>query len=282
MARILTAVCAVVLFLHPALGAAGGNAADTQLVQTLMRKSGLDKQLEQIPAMVQAGIDQTQQQQQRLSPEDTANLKRLAAIAFDAKTLADAVRAHVGANMTGKDIEAALAWLNSPLGEKITGLEEAASTPQAMAEMQSMAGRLAGDKARAEKMKKLDVAIQASESSVRMVLNMQVVMTVAMTSSLEPDQQPSVDAILREVNKNSAQIRSMMEQQTILAFLYTYRSLPDAELDRYIAFGESAAGKKYQAVTSEAVSGAMVEAGRKLGSLLGEDMKIRKKKSKEA
>lgn len=285
MARILTAVCAVVLFLHPALGAAGGNAADTQLVQTLMRKSGLDKQLEQIPAMVQAGIDQAQQQQQqqqRLSPDDMANLKRLTAVAFDAKALNEAVRTHVQANMNGKDIEAALAWLNSPLGEKITGLEEAASTPQAAAEMQSMAGRLTGDKARSEKMKKVDVAVQATESNVRMVLNMQVVITVAMTASMEPDQQPSVDAILHEVNKNSAQMRSMIEQQTLLLFLYTYRTLTDAELDRYIAFAESAAGKKYQTVTTEAVSGAMVDAGRKFGSLLGEDMKNRKKKSKEA
>jgi hypothetical protein len=282
MARILTAVFAVVLFLHPALGAAGGNEADTQLVLTLMRKSGLDKQLEQIPAAVQAGIDQAQQQQKGLSPDDMAALKRLSAVAFDVKALNDAVRTHVQANMNGKDLEAALAWLGSPLGERITGLEEAASTPQAVAEMQSTAGRLAGDKARVEKMKKLDVAVQATESNVRMVLNMQVVIAVAMTASMEPDQQPSADAILHEVNKNSAQLRSMIEQQILLSFLYAYRSLTDAELDRYIAFAESAAGKKYQTVTSEAVSGAMVDAGRKLGSLLGEDMKNRKKNSKEA
>jgi len=281
MARILTALFAVALFLQPALGAAGDNAADMQLVQMLMRKSGLDKQLEQIPAAVQAGIDQAQQQK-GLSSDDMAALKRLSALAFDAKALNDAVRTHVQANLSGKDIEAALVWLGSPLGERITGLEEAASTPPAVAEMQSMAGRLAGDKARVEKMKKLDVAVQATESNVRMVLNMQVVITVAMTVSMEPDQQPSVDDILHEVNKNSALLRSMLEQQILLSFLYAYRSLTDAELDRYIAFAESAAGKKYQMVTIEAVSGAMADAGRKLGSLLGEDMKNRKKKSKEA
>jgi len=197
MARILIALCAFVFLLHPGLSRAAVNETDKQLIQTLMRKSGLDKQLEQIPAMVQAEVEQTQQQQKVFPQSELPNIKRLVAVAFDSKALNNAVRAHIQTNMTGKDIEAALIWLNSPLGEKITGLEEAASTPQAMAEMQSMAGGLAGNKARVEKLKRLDNAVQAIESNVRMALNMQVAMTIAMTATMTPDQQPSIDLIIQ-------------------------------------------------------------------------------------
>ena len=281
MARILIALCAFVFLLHPGLSRAAVNETDKQLIQTLMRKSGLDKQLEQIPAMVQAEVEQTQQQQKVFPQSELPNIKRLVAVAFDSKALNNAVRAHIQTNMTGKDIEAALIWLNSPLGEKITGLEEAASTPQAMAEMQSMAGGLAGNKARVEKLKRLDNAVQAIESNVRMALNMQVAMTIAMTATMTPDQQPSIDLIIQEVNKNNAQVRSMVAKEVLLSFLYTYRSLSDAELDRYIAFAESAAGKKYGDVATAAISDAMINACRKLGTLLGQDMKNWKKKSKE-
>ena len=126
MARILIALCAFVFLLHPGLSRAAVNETDKQLIQTLMRKSGLDKQLEQIPAMVQAEVEQTQQQQKVFPQSELPNIKRLVAVAFDSKALNNAVRAHIQTNMTGKDIEAALARVTAILIEHRDQLEKLA------------------------------------------------------------------------------------------------------------------------------------------------------------
>jgi hypothetical protein len=275
MLKVLKTICAVSLLLCSGICIAGEGKADQELVRTLMQKSGLNKQIEQIPLMMQAGIAQADQNQpsRKMTQKEMSDLNSMVAAAFNAKAMSAAVQKQIGSDLAVKDIRAALAWLSSPLGEKITRLEEDSSTPAAYAEMQAMADTLTKNTARAAQLKKLDRAVKATESGVNVALNMQISMLIATSSVMPRDKRPSADEITVQVNKNSAQMRSMVEQDTLLSFLYTYRTLTDAEVDRYIAFAESESGRKYSAVTTKGVSDAIVQASRTLGSMLGQNMK---------
>jgi hypothetical protein len=275
MLKVLKTLCVVSLLLYSGVCIAGEGKADQELVRTLMQKSGLNKQIDQIPLMMQAGIAQADQNQpsRKMTPEEMSDLNRMVAEAFDAKAMNASVQKHIRSNLAKNDIRAALAWLSSPLGEKITRLEEDASTPAAYTEMQAMADTLTKNTARAAQLKKLDTAVKATESGVRVALNIQMSLLTAMSSVLPKDKRPSAGEIKDQVNKNGAQMRSTAEQETLLSFLYAYRTLTDAEIDQYIAFAESKSGKKYHAATSKGVSDAMVQASRTLGSMLGKSMK---------
>jgi hypothetical protein len=271
MLKVLKTLCAVSLLLYSGISIAGEGKADQKLVRTLMQKSGLNKQIEQIPLMMQAGMAQAEQNEpsRKLTQKEMDDLNSMVAEAFDAKAVNASVQKHIRSNLAKNDILEVLAWLSSPLGEKITRLEEDASTPAAYAEMQAMADTLTKNTARAAQLRKLDGAVKATESGVRVALNIQISLLTAMSSVLPKDKRPSAEEIKGQVNKNNEQVQSMVEQDTLLSFLYTYRTLTDAEVDQYIAFAESKSGRNYHAATSKAVSDAMVKASRTLGNMLG-------------
>jgi len=260
-----------VLVLNAGLCMAAEKKADPRSIETLMVKSGLNKQLEQVGPMVQAGMTQQNQGSNALSPKKMNELSGLTARAFDAQVLREKVQKHLQANLSEADIQAALSWLRSPLGEKITKLEEDASTPAAYAEMQNMAGKLAGNAGRVELARKLDNAVKATEAGVAVALNIQTAMIAALTSGAAPEKRPTMENIEKEVIKNKGQIQSVIEQGTLLSFLYTYRSLSDAEIGKYIDFAGSASGKKYHAVTSEGVAAAVTSAARVMGGLIAQN-----------
>jgi hypothetical protein len=274
MLKVLKTLCAVSLLLCSGICIAGEGKADQELVRTLMQKSGLNRQIEQIPLMMQAGMAQAEQSEpsRKLTQKEMDDLNGMVAAAFDAKAMNAAVQKHIRSTLAKKDILAALAWLSSPLGEKITRLEEDSSTPAAYEEMQAMADTLTKNAARAAQLRKLDRAVKATESGVRVALNIQISLLTAMSSVIPKDKRLTPDEIKGQVNKNSAQVRSMVEQDTLLSFLYTYRTLTDAEVDRYIAFAESESGRKYHAATEKGVSDAVVQASRTLGSMLGQSI----------
>jgi len=268
MVKTLKVMLITVLVLYAGLCLAGEKNPVPRSIETLMVKSGLNKQLEQTAPMFQAGMAQQNQESKALSPEEINELSGIAARAFDPKTLKENVQKYLQANLSETDIQAALAWLNSPLGERITRLEEDGSTPAAYAEMQKMAGSLTGNAGRVELARKLDNAVKATETGLAVALNIQTAMIAALTSGTAPEMRPTMDNIEKEMGKNKGQIRFAIEQATLLSFLYSYRGLSDAEIGKYIDFANSASGKKYHAVTSEGVNAAMTKAAHVLGNLI--------------
>ena len=79
-----------------------------RLVQTLMQKSGLKKQIERMPKLLQAELDQQQVETKGLTQEDFNKFSRLAKSAFDAKTIHAAVQTYVKLNLPENDTKAVL------------------------------------------------------------------------------------------------------------------------------------------------------------------------------
>ncbi len=271
MVKTLKVMLIAVLALYSGLCWAGEKTADPRSVEKLMVKSGLSKQLEQIAPMVQTGMAQQNQQSGSLTAAELNDLNNVAAKAFDAKTLTENVRKHIQANLSEADIQAALTWLNSPLGEKITKLEEDASTPAAYAEMEKMGDKLGGNAGRIDLVKKLDLAVKGTETGVALALNTQTALVAAMTSGMPQEKRPTMEAIEKELNKSRGQIQSAIEQSTLMSFLYAYRNLSDAEINKYIDFANSASGKKYSAVTSDAITAAVTNAAHVMGSMIAQN-----------
>jgi Uncharacterized protein conserved in bacteria (DUF2059) len=269
------ALCFLSVFLAAGVCAAADSAHD-RLVGALMRASGLVRQIEQIPLLVQAGLAQEQEKSHALAPQAFDFVKDTANASFDEKAIKARVAAHVGSALSDEEMRKVLAWLESPLGRRITKMEEDASTPEAVAEVQSV-GRVMADKykgtSRVAKMSRLDRATMASERSLDLLLDIQVAMLTAMSGAAAGQDEPSYEEIRQAVNETRGKIRGAVTQGVAVQFLYSYRSLTEAELDRYIRFAESSVGRRYHRVTYEAVHDAVLQSVRTMGKRLGMKMK---------
>jgi hypothetical protein len=174
------------------------------------------------------------------------------------------------------DIEEVLKWLNSPLGQKCTRLEEAASTPAVQADMQNYAARLKASPPTPERLKVLrefDSAVKATDSAVDMALNTQVALALAVIATFPKEQQMPLDAVAREMEKNRPALEANVRSQVLISHLYTYRSLSDDEIRLYTEFAKSPAGSKYHVSTMEAFKKATLEGAAKWGELIGKAIK---------
>ena len=85
-------------------------------------------------------------------------------------------------DLTDQDLIAALEWLDSPIGRKFSELEEASSTPEAVGRIGEFVAQMQNSppsKERIETLQTLDSLIRASETSVEMLLSMQVALAAA-------------------------------------------------------------------------------------------------------
>ncbi len=286
MLKVLRILCAVAIATYAGLCMAGEKKGDSQMVQTLMSKSGLNRQLEQMPLLIQAGIAEANQETQALSPQAVDELSSTAARAFDPGALKQKVHKHIQDNLPENDMREAMAWLSSPLGDRIKRLDEKAETPEAYRAMMKMADKLTGNRARVELVRKLDRAVKATETGVAASMSTQTALIVALTSKMKPDKRPSFETIVNMVEENKGELKSAVEQQSILGFLYSYSELTDAEIGQYLQFAESDSGRKYHAVVADGFNKALAGAARELCAQIEqssgqERQEIKKQKNSE-
>jgi hypothetical protein len=97
----------------------------------LIQRSGLDAQLTHFEAAMQRGITEAHATQRKLASEDVSRLRKAVAGAYSASSLRPVLRAELAKTLSAAEIAAALAWLDSPTGRKLTALEEKAPGPGA-------------------------------------------------------------------------------------------------------------------------------------------------------
>ncbi|HWT80726.1 MAG TPA: DUF2059 domain-containing protein, partial [Candidatus Methylomirabilis sp.] len=196
-------------------------AQDEAAIQELYVKSGLEKQLAQLPLVIQAALDQaivTDPHADQLPPQMGSVMKALAPKAFALDTLKTVVLASLKDQLTTDDTTAVLEWLNSPLGRKCTQLEETAFTPAALAEILQYAARVQESPpstARLQIIRQLDAALKATESSVEMAINMQLALSLAIRESYPRELQRPVDDILRDLEETRPSLESVVRSQTL-------------------------------------------------------------------
>jgi hypothetical protein len=246
------------------------------LVQELCVKSGLVKVVEQLPAIVQATIERARQEDDRARnlPDNIASIMKASAEeAFSPVRLKEVLFQELGKNLTVQDMKAVLDWLSSPLGKRWMQLEEAASVPEALAEMQQHPTRMRNSPPtalRLDILRKLDSATKTTETGVEIAVKTQGAVTVAMIATLPSEQQGRLEHITRELEKGRPRIEAAVRPQVLDSFLYTYRTLADDEIQQYVEFATSPAGSKYYSVTTAALKKALLDGATTWGKNIGE------------
>jgi hypothetical protein len=180
------------------------------------------------------------------------------------------------------ELQEVLKWLDSPLGERCSRLEEAASTPEALAKIEQYSAQLRNSPPTAERLdalRRLDSAVRGTEASVWIAIDTQVAVALAILSTLPIEQRAPRAHIAREVEKARPQIEAAVRMQAVVSMLYTYRSLTEAEIHQYLVFATSPVGAKYHAVALAAFKKAFLIGSTNWGKAIGKELQESKDKS---
>ncbi len=252
-----------------------GQTPDAGQLDKLYLKSGLADLVDQIPAGVQAGFAQafSRDPDSSLTPQQQKIIHARIPLVYSSDDMRPGIIDVLAAKLTAAEVESVLEWLDSPLGRKCTALESASAAPEALLAMQTYADELQQSPPPPERVAllgELARAVKAAENAVEVVINTQLAVAAGISAMLPAEQRKPLHVIRNEIEQFRPQITAAMQNQTAIAFLYTYRDLNEDEIQQYIDFARSELGVRYHAAASDAIQQALTAGSLKLGAMISE------------
>ena len=257
------------LALAALVGSARAELSDAR-VEELFRLSGTKGQVAGVLVQLRADLSQRVGE----IPEPVAaTLLEAAEFAFAAPKLEAGMIARIRAEMDPGHAERALEWLRSDAGKAIARVEQAGSSPEEMAKLESYAATLESSppqEARVELIVRLNEASRAADFGAQIATQIGVATVQGIGSA--SGQAESAEQIRAAFESQGDQLRSILSQAMVLTNLFVYRDVDDESLGAYVVFLETDAGQGYIQVVSralvEAISRASEEFGRRIAKSL--------------
>jgi len=168
----------------------------------------------------------------------------------------------------GEYLDAALGWLRTPLGKKITRARIASYGPVDPAEMADFAEQKQANPPSEKRLELIerygDTALLSAMESTTMLLSTYGV--AAMVDALKPeDERLGPEALLSSMNSRRALLEPIFQETSAVTCQFAFRDFSDAELEALVAFSESDAGQWYHGMTSSVFLETLREATASLG-----------------
>jgi len=262
IATLLTLAC-----LAPAAVAQSPDAAS--LAQRLITSCGLSVQLPGFAGQMKAQMEELRSQ------VDAAIVPALAEAALEAfrpDVLEADIVGDIQQRLSIEDMNAALAFLDTPAGRRVTRAEEQAST-RTPAELEQYVRELQQKSPRDARLSLVQELIAASYIEDITVRGMQAIalgVALGMDSTQPRERRIGRANLERQVKKAlpEEEIKQDLRLSLPVGYLYTYRNIDDADLRAYLRFLRSASGKRYTEQMTEAFMSALVRASVRLGKLV--------------
>ncbi len=260
----------VVSLLAPLAHAQVEDAAAT--AHRLMIRSGMSVQLRGFTDQVVAEI---RQNSTKLDERMVAALIDAAKQAFRADLLQEDLAARVAKKLTVGDMKAALAWLETDPGERVTKAEELASTSLDVPRLREYADRLKTNPITAKRQNMIAEVISATNAVRAAAVTAETIafgVAVGM-DSLQPRERRVGEAALRARLRDvmpPEKLRAGFAEQLPIIFAYMYRDISDTDIAGYLGFLKGIPGKRYQDAMNAAFTEGLGRASVQVGELAGQ------------
>ena len=242
-------------------------ATDAATAESLMRKSGMWEQLEQIAPQVRAGIVVgAARSGRRPSETERERLSRAIDHAYAAQRLRVACRTAISKNLDKTHVEALRRWYDSGSGRHISSLERAQSAQDAQASLRRgtvLLGEMSASRRRA--LEELVVVSRSAELQTELTIGTALAVHQGAASVTPESARPSLGEIKATLDRQRHGMTRAFSALSLASFAVAYASLSAAELQAYVDFLKSEAGRHYNSVTMLAFGTAMLDAAAELG-----------------
>jgi hypothetical protein len=252
---LLAACCCAEPVAHAAAAPDAGVKADR-----LMEVSGMAHSIRQIQPTMTGSFDRPQQD---IPDNVRLALREAAWLAFQPNPIIEQVRARLGAMLTGPHLDKTLAWLESPVGRRITDMENAAGEPAAASQVESYGRELEKrppTKRRTDLITQLMAATGSTEFSATMLETAFLATALGINAAQPVQQRSPIEMVRQRIASVLPKLQKDNERDLAVSMHYAYRTLPDRELESYLKFLKSASGAAYTKDTLKAVREAMNDA----------------------
>jgi len=242
----------------------------TEAANRLLVRSGLSVQLRGFGNQFAA---QFARQRGKVPDTLVVELTNAAKEAFRPDVLQEDIVQGIARKLKVDEINGALAWLDSAVGERITRAEEASSGTTGEAALRKYTESLKECKAPAARTRLIGDIIAASYAEDSTVRSLEAVaLGVALgIDSMQPEQNrlglERLQAKLK-VAMPAEKLKQQMRLVLPVMYAYTYRDISDADLTAYLAFLTGPVGKRYSQQVSEAFMEALIRGSVRLGQLV--------------
>lgn len=249
------------------ISTAYAQVAEVLLVKELLELSGAKHQILLIPKMIKEAATQ-RAEKEKLDPKRRQKFEVVLQESYEPDVFLAAVEGALKQGVPEKSIKEILAWYRSPVGKKVKAAELEAlrkNPDEAEAQLAEQLEKSPPKKSRVELIKKIDSVAGATDLSVESLVGTVNALALAMNPAL-PDEKKVKP---RQLNKVALNIRTSsrkrIEQQTLLSFLYTYRSLTDDDLRAYLKHLKSPAARRFSSALKKALKRSITASATKVG-----------------
>ncbi|USE35334.1 DUF2059 domain-containing protein [Endozoicomonas sp. SCSIO W0465] len=232
---------------------AQASPAKHQLLDLLYDQAGLERQL------VWIHDSMTLQEQTYPIPEpvlDTVN--QVVKIRYSPDFFRASMKVTLDEALSVGELDRLIDWFGSPLGKEILRLEAEANDPVNQAQMEAyIREKLSAEQPRNSRitliealMEALDAVELSTELAASASVGAQRILREVMPAGAEQPMRPA--QVLKAQEK--LYIRKDMLERMRNVFLYTYRTLPDSDLKRYLKFARERAMQNFQRGQIQAIS----------------------------
>lgn len=212
-------------------------------IDALLRASGMQAQIDQIPgALRTAG-----QQQGGLGAGLIKPLVEALSTVFDPQEMQRMMRVEVVKQLEPATLAEAMKWFNSAEAKSILAAEQRMFEPDVMKKIGAAmdAGDVPGlTPERKKLLQEVDQATGATEAALDMMMNMQAAFLTAFSHMLMPEQANAFSSTLASFAGSRAQYRDLVQEQLLLQQAVVMEGVPDSTLQHLRDFGRTDAGKK--------------------------------------
>lgn len=276
--RALSFIITLLLIIPPLYSQAKEQADRDKLIQELLEKSGAEQQISQLPEVIKVllpiELDIYGVKGEVASAFAEFN-EKISTEFFVATDILEMVSKHLQQNFNRSHIERYLKWLDTKLGKKITKMEVDASSPEAALAIMTFAMELQEKPPEENRLalierliKTLDISEKGAKRSGAIFLEV----TTGINQNLPQDRRIPEDMMKKMKTAFQKTMVTQLESFLVPTFLYTYQSLSDKELNKYINFLDTKAARWLTQNLFEAQLIAIEKDCRKFGRALGKEI----------
>jgi hypothetical protein len=254
--------------------ATASKALKLKLASQIIKESGIAKQNKTLTGMIlasfeekyeDAGVPNTKEADQILT-----KYSDVIRLATKPERIDEYIKENLASNMTLPELERVLKWYQTPLGKKISEIEyNSYAEKKDHVNMLRLAYRLTRYQSatRANLFARLDEATSSTELMIELQTNLIVQNQILdhILSDSKKLNQDSIDDIIKNYKDDIDPYLDIFSSQYVFAgFSYTYRGLSIPDLEKYIAFSETEAGRHFYSLLRKKSNIVLLDSNKKI------------------
>ena len=251
-------------------------AADNpiDIAKKLFVLSGLSAQIQYIPETFELGVVSILEKQQRKNNINTKEVQHFVnrvRESYSVEKMSDVILSDLSQQLTSINTQPVFQWLSSDLGQHFTFLEKRSSQPEQMVKMGEYVLGLSDtplNESRWNLVVQLSQAISAKKTTLHVLLAQKLAEELTQSQFIPVKTRPSLSKVVDRVSQQQATIEEEITNLVIYGLLFTYQTASYQELELYLKFANSSAGKMYHKSLSDAYHKALIDAGNRYGRAL--------------